>query len=287
VVELPTTPLSRDLPTVPGYRLLDRIGEGGMGEVWRATQLCLERPVAVKLLHARAAGSTPSLDLQRESRVMALAAHRNVVAIHDCGQFDGRSYLILEYVAGPSLRALLAPGQPWELADALPVLDGIACGLAFIHQQGMLHLDLKPENVLLQTADGPGQVAVPKITDFGLARPDEDVRSLSELGLAQGSFDYCSPEQRFGLPLDARSDLFALATIAYEMLTGRQPGRVYVPVARRNPRLPRKLDAVLSQGLARNPEERFASVEAFRRALTDAARPRRGARTWLQWFRLP
>src|SRR5262245_40461965 len=260
-----------------------------MGEVWRATQLRLGRVVAVKFLHAAADGTGLSLDLQRESRVMALAAHRNAVAIHDCGQLEGRSYLILEYVAGPSLRALLRPGQPWALADALPILDGIAAGLAFIHRQGVLHLDLKPENVLLQRADQPGrsvlgnpQAAIAKITDFGLARPEVDARTLAALGLAQGTFDYCAPEQRFGLPLDGRSDLFALATIAYEMLTGRLPGRVYVPVSRRNPRLPPALDEVLERGLARHAEDRWPWVEEFREALTAVGRPRpRRLPAWL------
>ena len=118
--------------------------------------------------------------------------------------------------------------------------------------------NLKPENVLCPM-NGPV-----KLTDFGLALRWVDARTLSDLGLAQGTIDYSAPEQRYGLPIDARSDVFSLATMAYELLTGFLPGRVFVPASTRNPRLPAAVDEVLRQGLARDPDDRSATVESFR-----------------------
>jgi hypothetical protein len=223
--------------------------------------------VAIKLLNPSLQGQTPLLAFHRESRLMGSLAHPHVVAIHDCGQTHGQFYLVMEFVAGRPLRDALEPGRPWPVARAAPVLEAIARALSYIHDQGILHLDLKPENVLVSDS---GTV---KITDFGLAIPQTDARNLSELGLAQGSVDYCSPEQRHGLPQDHRSDVFSLATLAYEMLTGRLPGRAYVPASQRNPDLPRNLDEVLRRGLARDPSERFASVEDFRRDLINLLDP--------------
>jgi hypothetical protein len=252
-------------PLIPGYTLLDKIGEGGMGEVYRAAQLSLQRTVAVKFLNPEF--DAPSA-FHRESRLMAALAHSHVVTIHDCGRAGGRHYLIMEYVDGSTLRSRMEPGKPWPVAEAAAVLEAVAQALSYIHERGILHLDLKPENVLCA-----GRAF--KITDFGLAAPQVDVRTLSEKGLARGTLDYCPPEQRHGLPLDRRSDVFALAALAYELLTGHVPSRVYYSVARRNRRAPRAADAVLSRGLARHPEERYETVEAFRADLARALSPPR------------
>lgn len=243
------------------------IGEGGMGEVYAATQLRLMRRVAVKVLRCLPGIAAPAF--QRESQLMASLTHPNVVTLYDCGESQGRNYLVMEFVAGAGLRSRIQIGQPWPVAEALPVIDAIAGALSYIHEQGLLHLDLKPENVLFTER---GEV---KITDFGLALPRIDARTRSELGLAQGSADYCPPEQRHGLPLDERSDLFALATLAYELLTGTLPGRVYEPASHRNPALPAAVDEVLRRGLARHADERYGSVEEFRRRLSRAIAGRR------------
>src|SRR5262249_25650924 len=150
--------------------------------------------------------------------LMASLNHPNVVKIHDCGQIQGRYYMVMEYVSGPPLRTLMKPGEPWPTAKAGPMLDTIARALSYIHDQGILHLDLKPENVLCVPGDGV------KITDFGLALRRVDAWTLSDLGVVQGTIDYCPPEQRYGLPIDQRSDLFSLATLAYELFTGTLPG---------------------------------------------------------------
>ncbi len=232
-----------------------------MGQVHRATQLSLGRTVAVKFLNPLSGALDERSAFHRESRLMAALAHPHVVTIYDCGQAEGRPYLVMEYIDGTTLRWRMRPGRPWSIAEAAPVLDAIAQALAYIHEQGILHLDLKPENVLC-TKNG-----IVKITDFGLAAPHVDVRTLAELGLAQGTIDYCSPEQRHGLPLDQRSDVFSLAVVAYELLTGRLPGRSLFPASRHNRSLPRAVDEVLRRGLARHADERPASVQEFRQAV--------------------
>lgn len=262
-------PLAPSPPDIPGLELQEAIGEGGTSVVYRAVHRTLQRTVAVKLMRGAPDGP-PGPDWLRESRLLASLAHPHVVAIHDAGQAGGHSYLVLEYAAGGALRARMTPDRPWPLAEAAALLDRIARALAHIHGRGVLHLDLKPENILY-AADGRI-----KIADFGLAVPHADATALAGGRRFQGTLDYCAPESRSGLAPDGRFDVFSLAAVAYELLTGRVPGRVYVPASRRNPGLPAALDDVLRRGTARNPDERYASVEEFRRALAAACRPPAG-----------
>lgn len=257
------------LPEIPGYRLLEKIGDGGMGAVFRAQDVDRNRQVAVKFFHS--GPKELQSDLRhgrgREPRLLASLAHPHVVAVYDWGQVAGRDYLVMEFVPGTTLRALMSPGRPLPPGQAAPVLDSVARALSYVHSRGILHLDLKPENVLCASG---GQI---KITDFGLALAQVEAHTLVDLGLALGTIDYCSPEQRHGLPVDARSDLFSLAVMAYEVLTGRLPGRVYVPCGQRGVPLPPGVDAALCRGLARNPEQRYARVQDFGRDLAEALRP--------------
>ncbi len=250
--------------TIPGYRLLDQAGEGGMGTVYRARQLSLDRIVAVKVLHAAAGSDNAVPAFQRESRLLASLSHPHIVSIHDCGQHDGRYYLVTEFITGSSLRSAMTPGKAWPIDRAAEVLDRIAQALIYIHRHGVLHLDLKPENVLRTPDSGV------KIADFGLARTHMDARELAEKGLSQGTIDYCPPEQRYGLQADERSDLFSLAVLAYELLTGQLPGRIYKSAVRLNPKLPAAVDPVLRRALARRPEQRYATVAELHQELQKA-----------------
>jgi hypothetical protein len=263
--------LLEDAPAIPGFEVIEKLGSGGMGDVYLARQVSLDRTVAVKVLHPLPEGAGSAYRNQ-ESRLMAALAHPHVVAIHDCGQADGRDYLIMEHVKGASLREHMKPGEPWKPAKALPILNAVADALAYIHSREILHLDLKPENVLL---DEQGRA---KITDFGLAVLDPRAHALATDGMGYGTLDYCSPEQRHGLPVDPRSDLFSLAALAYELLTGRLPARVYRPASKSQRGLAPAVDEVLRRGLERDPDARPKSVEEFRQTLVTALRPPRFSR---------
>jgi hypothetical protein len=260
---------------IPGYELLEQVGEGGRGTVYRARQLSLDRTVAVKILRPDIAAKGHAVAFEREGRLMAALAHPNLVTIYDSGAADGQNYLVTEFVSGSTLRSRMKTGQAWPLREAAVILDSIARALTYIHEHAILHLDLKPENILF-TPNGDI-----KIADFGLALARIDARELSALGMAQGTFDYCSPEQRFGLPTDDRSDLFSFAVIAHELLTGKLPGRVFESARRLNPRLPASLDKVLRKALARDPNERYTNVEEFRRDLAAQLDRRRRQLRWV------
>ncbi|VTR94545.1 serine threonine protein kinase : Putative serine/threonine protein kinase OS=Gemmata sp. Wa1-1 PE=4 SV=1: Pkinase [Gemmata massiliana] len=252
------------LPRIPGLDLGEKIGEGGTSTVYRAVHRTLQRTVAVKVLCAPTDGNAAHPSWLREPQLMAALAHPHVVTVHDAGEVEGHNYLVMEFAAGGALRSRMHPGQPWSPDEAARLLDRIAGALDHIHERGILHLDLKPENVLFVD---DGQI---KITDFGISVAHTGAGARLEGGYFCGTLDYCAPEYRAGLTLDARADVFSLATVAYELFTGRLPGRVYVPALRYNPRLPKALDDALRRGLARDPDERYASIKQFQAALTGA-----------------
>lgn len=253
------------LPVVPGYRVEAKIGSGGMGTVYRARQLSLDRPVAIKFLSNRGSGGgRAGDDFDREARVLARLAHPNIVAVIDCGRTGEGQFIVMEYVEGGNLRQRMKGGRTFPPGEVVAMLQPVCDALDYIHGQGVLHCDLKPENILLST-DGRTRVA-----DFGLAgvnaRP-----GLSPGHMAAGTVDYVSPEQAQRLAVDHRTDVYSLAVMTYEMLTGELPLGVFDPPSIRRPELPGELDSELERALRRDPDERTPRVREFIAGLRGAA----------------
>ena len=264
------------LNTLDGrYHVLDRIAAGGMGEVYRAHDVVLERPVAIKVLHRSLAGDAGLVDrFRREARAAASLNHQNIVAVHDWGSVDGIYYMVMEYVAGPSVRELLNERGVLAPAQAVDVLDQTLAALQHAHRQGIVHRDIKPENLMV-TREG-----VVKVADFGLARALADAQ-ITEAGTVTGTVQYLAPEQLQGEPADARTDLYALGIVAFELLTGRLPftgetpmGIAYKHIHERvpapssfNPAVPAPLDGWVASVTEQERELRPESAAEARRDL--------------------
>jgi beta-lactam-binding protein with PASTA domain/predicted Ser/Thr protein kinase len=257
------------------YRLLRRVGSGGMADVWCAEDTQLGRRVALKILHERFAQDREFVErFRREASSAAGLQHPNVVNVFDRGEFDGTYYIAMEYVEGSSLKDLIARGM--SVGEAIEVTRQILTAARFAHSQGIIHRDFKPQNVLI---DGEGRATV---TDFGIARAGAS--EITQTGSVMGTAQYLSPEQAQGLPVSGSSDLYSIGVILYECLTGRIPfeadsavavalkqvSEQPVPPSRLNPSVPPAIDAVVMKALAKRPANRFASAEEFLAAL-DAA----------------
>ncbi len=245
--------------------LIEEIGRGGMGSVWKARHRRLGRTVAVKLLpEGRAGEADLERRLEREARALALLEHPNIVAVHDLARHDGRSYLVMEYVDGQPLSALLPLPPERAVEVALQVCEA----LAYAHGRGIVHRDVKPENVLV---DGAGRV---KVSDFGIARllgaGDADWAVTSAEGVV-GTPPYLAPEALAGAPPDPRLDVYALGVLLYEMVTGERPVGDFAALAP-------PLDRIVRRALAPRPERRYQGVEEMRHDL-EAARGRAAADT--------
>jgi serine/threonine protein kinase/beta-lactam-binding protein with PASTA domain len=274
------------VPDAPGpttldgrYEILSRIAAGGMGEVYRARDAVLEREVAIKVLHPALAGDPGFVDrFRREARSAAGLNHPNVVHVHDWGAVDRVYFMVMEYVRGQSLRDVLNAEGILAPAQAVEVLLQVLAALDHAHRKGIVHRDVKPENVML-TPDGNAKVA-----DFGLARAYADARS-TQAGLVTGTVQYLSPEQLQGEPADPRTDLYSLGIVAYELLTGRVPfeGETQMAIAYRHVRervprasahaasVPEGLDAWVASMTERDRELRPESAAEARRDLVAEA----------------
>ncbi len=246
-----------------------------MGEVYRARDAVLARDVAVKVLHPALAGDQGFVDrFRREARSAAGLNHPNIVHVHDWGAVDGVYFMVMEYVRGQSLRDVLNAEGLLSPAQAADVLLQVLAGLDHAHRQGIVHRDVKPENIML-TPEG-----LTKVTDFGLARAYADARA-TQAGTVTGTVQYLAPEQLRGEPADPRTDLYSLGIVAYELLTGRVPfdGETQMAIAyrhlrervprasSRNPSVPRGLDGWVASMTEKDRELRPESAAEARRDL--------------------
>ena len=208
------------------YEVLGTIGEGGMGMVYRAKDLELEEDVAIKTLRPELVADETVLErFKTEIRLARRISHRNVVRIHDFGESAGIDFLTMEYVEGITVRELIDERGRLEISSTLALARQLAASLEVAHEQGVIHRDIKPQNLLV---DGEG---VLKVMDFGIARLTERSSGLTEVGLVVGTPSYMSPEQMLAEDIDARSDLYAAGVVLYECLTGRLPFDAVTPVA--------------------------------------------------------
>jgi tetratricopeptide (TPR) repeat protein len=268
------------------YRIVRHIANGGMAGVWEATDQLLGRSVAVKVLAAHLSEDGRARKrFEREARAAAgLSSHPNVVTIYDVGEYDGRAFIVMELMRGGTVADRLKEGRTIADETALRWLREAAAALDAAHGEGVVHRDIKPGNLLLDERD---RLA---IADFGIARlAMED--QLTATGQVLGTASYISPEQAVGEPATAASDRYALAVVAFELLTGSRPfqaehfaaqARAHVedqppPASERDPSLPKSVDAVLDRGLAKDPSERWGSASAMVEALDRAMGARRPA----------
>lgn len=278
------------------YRIVAHLSTGGMGEVYKARDMRLEREVAIKILSEHLAAEVEALKrFEREAKVVAALSHPNILDIHDFGSDQGLAYAVMELLEGETLRSFLRR-SPLPLDKTLQIGVSIAEGLAAAHSKGVIHRDLKPENIFL-TSDGRV-----KILDFGLARlkpvlreqefSQADTKSVeTETGLIRGTVPYMSPEQVRGLALDARSDLFSLGCILYEMLSGKRAfygetaADTMSAILKDEPpikELPLELQEVVKHCLEKNPEQRFHSAHDLAFALEAVSQGADSAKTILE-----
>ena len=260
------------------YEICAHLGSGGMAEVYRATDLQLGRDVALKILHERFAADEEFVErFKREASSAAGLAHQHVVGVYDRGEWEGTSYIAMEYVSGKTLKDIVLEEGPLDPQRAVDLTVQILRAARFAHRRGIIHRDFKPQNVIV---DDEGRA---KVTDFGIARAGAS--DMTQTGSILGTAQYLSPEQAQGHAVGARSDLYSIGIILYEMLTGRVPfqadsavtialkqvSEAPVPPSEHNPRVTPELESVVLRALAKEPRERFADADEFIAALDAAA----------------
>jgi serine/threonine protein kinase len=270
------------------FKILKKIGTGGMGAVYKAMQPDMNRMVAVKILHAKLKNRKDLVSrFRREARAMSHLTHPNTVKVMMYGELeDGELYIVMEFLEGKNLNQVVRREGPLELERAVSVLMQVCGALEEAHQLGIVHRDLKPENIFLTNSGGLTDFA--KVLDFGLAKVTErELRPgsimLTQEGMVFGTPEFMSPEQAQGLTLDRRSDIYSLAVILYEALTGKLPfdarssmeyiqlhvARPPIPLDKRLPdkTFPAGLSDVLARALAKEPDDRHPTAAAFAEAL--------------------
>jgi serine/threonine-protein kinase len=253
------------------YEIEELIGHGGMSSVYKARDSLLERHVALKILHEQYSADDDFVErFKREARSVAQLQHPNIVTVIDRGEEDGRQFIVFEYIDGENLKEHVVRRGRLGVREALEIALEVARGLAFAHDQGLVHRDVKPQNILL---NGDGRA---KVTDFGIAR-SVDVDGMTQTGTVLGTSNYIAPEQASGQRVDAHSDVYALGVVLYELLAGELPfpGESFVAVAMKHmhepaPNLldvrgdvPLRVAAAVDRALEKDPEQRFPTMDAF------------------------
>ncbi len=253
------------------FEIVELIGKGGMSSVFKAHDRLLDRIVAIKVLHPHFTEDEEYVErFRREARSVAQLSHPNIVTVIDRGEDEGRQYIVFEYVEGENLKQLLERTGPMPVRDALIMALQMARALSFAHSRGLIHRDVKPQNVLLNP-DGQA-----KMTDFGIAR-SIDVQGVTITGTVLGTSEYIAPEQARGNQVDAQTDVYSLGVVLYELLTGGVPydGDNFVTVAlrhvnepvpsllERRPDTPPRLALAVERAMAKSPYERYESMDHF------------------------
>jgi serine/threonine protein kinase len=254
------------------YELEEIVGTGGMSTVYRAHDQLLERNVALKVLHPHYADDEEYVErFRREARSVAQLSHPHIVTVIDRGEDHGQQYIVFEYVDGENLKELIERTGPLPTRRAVELALEIADALAFAHERGLVHRDVKPQNVLL-TPDGDA-----KVTDFGIARSLEVEHGMTQTGTVLGTSNYLSPEQASGKPTTPSTDVYSLGVVVYELLTGKVPfpGENFVAIAMKHindlppdlleqrPDVPLRLAAAVDRALEKDPARRFATMDEF------------------------
>jgi serine/threonine-protein kinase len=254
------------------YELEELVGTGGMSSVFRAHDRLLDRKVALKILHEQYTDDPEYVErFRHEARAVAALSHPNIVTVIDRGEHENRQFIVFEYVEGENLKQVIERRGPAPVTTALELAIQIARGLSFAHQQGLVHRDVKPQNVLL---NGDGQA---KVTDFGIARSLDVQHGMTQTGTVLGTSDYIAPEQAQGQRVDEHTDVYSLGVVLYELLTSEVPfrGENFVAVAMRHindppppirdkrPDVPRRLEAAVQRAMAKQPDDRFQTMAEF------------------------
>jgi len=258
------------------YELEELVGTGGMSSVFRAHDRQLERRVAIKILHGHYADDPEYLErFRREARAVARLSHPNIVTVIDRGSDDDRQFIVFEHVEGENLKELVVRSGRLSVRRALELALGVADGLAFAHDHGLIHRDVKPQNVLLSRE---GEV---KVTDFGIARSLHVEHGVTQTGTVLGTGEYLAPEQASGKQVSPATDVYSLGVVLWELLAGDVPfvGENFVAVALRHvnepppplrgrrPDVTPRLEAAVERALAKDPARRFPSMTAFAKEL--------------------